>query len=134
MRAGRQVRNERGETLLELIVALGILGVAVVAIASGIAVSVVASRSHRDQANAGSYLHNYAEQVAASYTGCGASAPALATQTGFQAPSLSIKYWTGAAFGSATCTTDPGLQQVTISLTSSDTRVSQSLIVIVRKP
>lgn len=134
MRARRRVGGERGETLLELIVAMGILGVAVVAIASGIAVSVAASRSHRDQANAGTYLHNYAEQVMSSYTGCGASAPSLPAKTGFQAPVLSIKYWTGTAFGPDTCTTDPGLQQVTIKLTSSDTRVSQSLIVIVRKP
>jgi type II secretory pathway pseudopilin PulG len=134
MPASPSVRDERGETLLELIVALGILGIAVVAVASGIAVSVVASGRHRDEANAGTYLHNYAEQVSARYTSCGASAPSLAAQTGFQAPSLSIKYWAGTAFGPSSCTTDPGLQQVTIRLTSSDTRVSESLVVVVRKP
>lgn len=133
MKRYRRIEGERGETLLELVVAIAILGVAVVAIASGIAVSVVVSGTHRDQANAGAYLHNYAEQVSADYTGCGASLPSLTAKTGFQAPSLSVKYWTGTAFGPSTCSTDPGVQQVTITVTSVDGRVTESLIVIVRK-
>jgi type II secretory pathway pseudopilin PulG len=134
MRRRHRVEGERGETLLEIIVALAILGVAVVAIASGIAVSVVASRSHRDQANAGTLLHNYAEQVASSYTICGAAAPSFPATTGFQAPTINIKYWGGSAFGASPCPTDPGLQQVTITVKTADNRVSQTLIVIVPKP
>ena len=104
------------------------------AIASGIAIAIVASRVHRSEADAGRYLHNYAEQLAASYVSCGGSAPTLAQFVGFAAPTVNIMYWTGSGFTSSTCTTDPGLEQATITLKTSDLKVKQSLVVVVRKP
>ena len=57
MNARHRVEGERGETLLELLVSITILGVCVVAIASGIAVSVRISAIHRSQATASDWLH-----------------------------------------------------------------------------
>ena len=139
MRAAAESRDERGETLLELIVAIAILGVCVVAIASGIAVSVVASRSHRDQATAGTYLHNYAEQLSSAYT-CGGSVPApnaSIQQVGFSnTPSVAVTYWNGTTFAGTSCSaaSDPGLAQMKITVKSLDNRVSESLVLVVRKP
>jgi Tfp pilus assembly protein PilE len=135
MRARLSRRADRGETLIELIIAIAILGVCVVAIGSGIAGAVMVSGLNRDQADAGRVLHNYAETLeAATYTPC-ATTYALPTQTGFDAPTLDITYWNGSAF-QATCPVggDQGLQRVAITVTNTDGRVSQSLRVVLRNP
>ncbi|HEV7205256.1 MAG TPA: type II secretion system protein [Jatrophihabitans sp.] len=133
----RPRHEERGETLLELIVAIGILGVCVLAVGTGLALAIKVSSTHREAADAGTYLHNYAEQLSASYV-CGTAVPAPAAgvaMPGFGTPSVSVTYWDGSAFTLASCPgTDPGLEQMKISLASSDSRVTQSLIVVVRKP
>jgi type II secretory pathway pseudopilin PulG len=141
----RRVHGEQGETLLELIVAITILGVCVVAIGSGIAMSVKISAIHRNQATASAFLHNYAETVQGAYATCsgGSSLPnyaaGLAAPSNFDPPTASVKVWdaTTASFvASATNTcpaTDPGLQQVSLTLASTDGFVSESLVVVVRK-
>ncbi len=133
---------EQGETLLELIIAIAILGVCVVAIGSGIALSVTISAIHRKQAVAQDSLHNYAELLQSSYTPCtSTTTPNYArslgqlTPPGFSAPSVVVDYWlpTQATFTDA-CPPggDTGLQQVTLTLVSTAGNVSQSLIVDVR--
>jgi type II secretory pathway pseudopilin PulG len=141
MKTRRRVEGEQGETLLELIVAIAILGVAVVAIASGIALSVKVSDIHRKQSTASAFLHNFAETLQRSYQDCAAQTPnyaaLLATPAGFNAPAANVAYWSGSGFGAVTCpgtpSKDPGLQQVTLTLTSADQRVSESLTVVLRK-
>lgn len=144
MRRRRRVRGEQGETLLELIVAIAILGVCVVAIGSGIAMSVKISAIHRNQATASAFLHNYAEAVQGSYTPCSGAIPpnyvavgSLAPPTnGFNAPTATVTFWdpTAVSFNTGSCPgADPGLQQVTLNLASSDGLVTESLVVVVRK-
>jgi type II secretory pathway pseudopilin PulG len=55
--------DDRGETLIELIVALAIMGITVVAIVSGIATGIVMSDIHRKQATAGAVVRQYAEAI-----------------------------------------------------------------------
>jgi type II secretory pathway pseudopilin PulG len=50
MKTPRRVGGDRGESLLELIVAILILGTCVVAIGTGIALSIKISDVHRGQA------------------------------------------------------------------------------------
>lgn len=138
-------RDDRGETLLELVVTIAILGVCVVGIGAGIALSVKISSIHRDQATADAFLHNYAETLQNSYTPCSAgttpdyvSIGSLAPPSGFAAPTATVKFWnpsgSPASFSSASCpASDPGLQQVTLSLNSSDGFTTESLVVILRK-
>jgi type II secretory pathway pseudopilin PulG len=58
-----QLRDERGETLVELIIAIAILGVAGVAILAGMAFNVQASTINRNQAGGGAYLRSGAEAI-----------------------------------------------------------------------
>jgi type II secretory pathway pseudopilin PulG len=134
--------SELGETLLELIIAIMILGVCVVAIGSGIAMSITISAVHRDQATAQDSLHNFAETLESSYIPCtGAPTPnygrslAQLTPPGFSAPTVMVDYWVPATGTfSSTCPSggDTGLQQVALTLVSTAGRVSQSLVVDLR--
>ena len=135
--------DEGGETLLELVVAITILGVCVVAVGAGVVMSVRISTIHRDQATADATLHNYAETVVGSYQACAPTGPpnypaslSLAAPAGFIAPTANVRYWNAATstFTDTCPSADPGLQQVTLNLTSNDRLVSESLVVVVRKP
>ena len=137
------VGHERGETLLELVVAITILGVCVVAVGAGVVMSVKISTIHRDQATADATLHNYAETVLGAYRPCAPAGPpnypaslSLAAPAGFVAPTASVRYWDAATstFTDTCPSADPGLEQVTLNLTSNDRLVSESLVVVVRKP
>jgi type II secretory pathway pseudopilin PulG len=135
---------DRGETLLELIIAIAILGVCVVAIGSGIAMSITISALHRNQATAQDSLHNFAETLQNSYIACTATtAPNYVQQLtlnqlvppGWPAPTATVRYWLPAtATFSPTCPAggDTGLQQVTLTQADSSGKVSESLVVDIR--
>lgn len=55
--------NDDGETLAELLVAVVILAVAVVAIVGGLATGIAMSATHRKQAQAGVYLRAFASAI-----------------------------------------------------------------------
>ena len=87
----RTVAAERGETLLELLIAVVILGVVVVAVVGGFATATITSDIHRKQSTAGAYAKDYAEaiQTAVStasvpYTNC-ANTSTYASPAGFTA-------------------------------------------------
>ncbi len=89
----RRVRADRGETLIELVISIAILGICVVAIGAGIIGTVMISTVHRDQADASTILHNYAEALqATTYSACAGSTYSLPTVSGFAAPTISIAY------------------------------------------
>lgn len=145
MRLRMPRRDDRGESLLELVVAIVILGVCVVAIGAGIALSVKISSVHRGQALAQEWLHNDAELLQNSgYQACSAattpdySSPfgTLATPPdggSWTVSQADIKFWNGNSFASG-CPSggDPGLQQVTLEMKSADGFVDETLVVIKR--
>lgn len=132
--------GERGETLLELVIAIMILGFCVIAIGSGIAVSVKISDINRSQSLASEFLHNYAEQIQSrTYQPCTAGSPnyvsGLTTPPNGDTWTISqpaVKYWNGSAFAVACPAADPGLQQLTIRLQSGGGLVDESLVFTVR--
>jgi len=138
--------SSSGETLVELLVAMSILGVAVVALVSGIGTSVLVSDVHRKEATAGAVVRSYGEAIAASvdastsgYDATCAGASAYLSPAGFVAPSgftarvTAISYWNGSAFVS-TCSADAGVQKLSLLVTSSDNRAKESLSVFIRMP
>jgi type II secretory pathway pseudopilin PulG len=143
--------NDRGETLLELLIALVILGIAVVAIVGGLASSILISDVHRRQTQSGVIVRDYAEALQAAvtadqanYVACAgpasyAPSAAAVAATGFTVPSgytatASVQYWNGSTFGSCPAGGDTGLQRVTLTVSSDDGRARQTLVVLLRKP
>ncbi len=149
-RLRRRGSSDRGETLVELLVAVAILGVAGVAIVAGLQMSVTASDIHRKQTTGGAYARSYAEAIegyvaAASsrYVPCagpGAYGPAIigfagelpAGYTASHAAALRVPPGGGVA---GSCSgNDTGVQQIEITVESSDGRAAEKLTVLLRRP
>jgi type II secretory pathway pseudopilin PulG len=138
--------RERGETLLELLIGLAIMSIAVVAVIGGLVSSILVSDIHRKQSTAGAAVRDYAENVekyvaGTGYTACASSSSYAPGAVGFSAPSgytasaVTVRYWSGTAWGSS-CTgpTDLGLQQLTVQVASADTRATEQLVLVLRRP
>ena len=105
-------REERGESLIEVLITVVILGLAVVAILSALGTLVRGTDIHRQQSNATVVAENAAEAIKGNGTAfvtCAtpadyAAAVAGTTRpTGWAAPTvLTVQYWNGSGFGS-TC-------------------------------
>jgi type II secretory pathway pseudopilin PulG len=145
-RARHPVESEQGETLLELVIAIAILGISVIAIASGIAVSIVATDTQRKQATASVIARNYAESIE-TYVADGNYAPCqhpgaadnyepatvgLSVPKPYTATLSAATSWNGSRW--ITCSLpDSGVQKVTVTI-SSDGRATESLNIVLRKP
>lgn len=133
----RPNRTDAGETLIELIIAMAIMGIAVVAIVGGLATSIMMSDIHRKQTTAGAYVRSYAEAVSGHYDASPSpssylpAAVGLTVPSGFTATVTQVRCWTGTEFG--TCSASSSVQQVTLKVASTDSRASESLVVVVRK-
>ena len=129
MRTFREaVADERGETLLELLVALMIMSIALVAIVGGLVISIHVSDVHRKQATAGALVRNYAEAFENSvanntFNSCGdaSSVTVAGLPTGFE-PSVT------------SCVADGDLWLLEVKVSSSDGRAAESVALRLREP
>jgi type II secretory pathway pseudopilin PulG len=137
--------RERGESLLELLIGLAIMSIAVVAVVGGLVSSIMASDIHRKQSTAGAAVRDYAENVekyvaGTGYTSCASPSAYAPGTVGFSAPAgytasaVTMRYWSGTAWTAGSCSSDLGLQQLTIQVASSDTRATEQLVLVLRKP
>jgi type II secretory pathway pseudopilin PulG len=138
------VDRDHGETLLELLIALTIMSIAVVAVVGGLLSGVAVSDIHRKQSTAGAAVRDYAESIekyvsGAGYTACAAPSVYAPGTVGFTVPGgytaapVSMRYWSGTAWTTSPCT-DVGLRELTIQVASSDTRATERLVVVLRQP
>ncbi|TDD18388.1 type II secretion system protein [Kribbella turkmenica] len=136
--------RERGESLLELVMAIALMGVAIVAVMSGLTTTVLMSDVQRKQATAVATVRSYAEALQryvadGHYVACATASsyvvPGFVSPAGFTAKvvSGSVRYWTGALW-LPLCLPDRGLQRVRVSVASTDGRAVETLDVVLRKP
>jgi type II secretory pathway pseudopilin PulG len=151
-RPARHPRDDRGETLIELLVTLVILSTAVIAIVGALATAIKVSDIHRKQANANAYVRAYAEAIETYVASGSAANPTIgykdcADKTWYQdkyavpnpaiyEPSIvSMEYWTDAGWqGSCPGTGDVGVQRLLLKVRSKDDAAVETLTVILRKP
>jgi type II secretory pathway pseudopilin PulG len=150
---GRRARCETGETLVEVLVAVVILGLAGVALMAGLGLSAKASDLHRKETTSGAYVRSYAEAIANYVATPGASnykpcAPAnwynvsavtatLNLPSGYAATQDAAKSvgTNGVAAAGCTLASDTGVQQLTLHVTSPNSSfASETLVIVVRKP
>ena len=137
--------EDRGETLLEILISVVILGITGVAILSGLMTTVTVSDMHRKQATAGAVAQDYAETVsryvaADHYVECATAAAYAPGVVGFTPPGgytasiAGVEYWNAATTTfSGTCSSS-GLERVTVQVASTDGRATEDVVVVVRRP
>jgi type II secretory pathway pseudopilin PulG len=138
----RAPARDAGETLVELLVTVVILGVATAGLSGALLAVGKVSQMHRQQVLAQAAVRAWAEQVSVvtTYTSCAPATafpvPSPALPTGFTATVTSVRYWDGALFAT-TCTADTGIQRVALRVTAPNglsPAIIASVTVTVRKP
>jgi Tfp pilus assembly protein PilV len=132
-----RVTDDRGSSLIEVMVAVIVLGTAAIAAVGALYTSIAVSGTHRDQTTAATVARDYTERIAgapdldcSSAAGTyGSYAGAVDIPTGYTASVGPIESWTGSSWGA--CVTDK-LQRVTVVATSDD-GVSENSVVVVRQ-
>lgn len=137
------IDRDRGDTLLEVLIALAVVAIAATALIGGVLSSITASSAHRSLAVNDADLKSYAEAAqnqiqrqasplfadcATTYTVTPPSMPA-----GYTVAITSIQYWSGGAFTSACPAGRDAPQLITLTATS-PTQVHTALSFAVRKP
>ncbi|HKS98435.1 MAG TPA: prepilin-type N-terminal cleavage/methylation domain-containing protein [Rugosimonospora sp.] len=141
--AGGRSRDS-GETLIELLITIIIMAVAVPVIVGSVGVGIMMSDIHRKQATASAAVHAYAEQVEqwvanGNYDASGTPnySPAktgYTAPTGYTASAGTVTCWSTSSQSFGSCGTDTGLQQVTLTVSSSDNAASEQLQLVIRQP
>jgi Tfp pilus assembly protein PilV len=142
-------RGQAGESLLEIIITIMIMGLAIPAVVGAVMAAVGSSSQDRRQVQAQQLLTSWSETIAKANTdttyAAGNCQPASFYETGSFAPAppagfhvtvVSVKYWTAGAFGAA-CSSDEGVRQLRLQV-NVDAAVYPSFAmnryVIVRRP
>lgn len=132
--------SDRGESLVEILLTIAILGIAFAAVLAGIGTTVLTSGINRDQAQETSDVRGIAERLQAEpFVACRTDAEYVdAVQPALPASSftLQVRYSSGGAFAE-TC---PGagvvLHEIAITTVPADERAAapQPLTILKRKP
>jgi type II secretory pathway pseudopilin PulG len=142
--ANRMDRSERGDTMVEILLSLIVLGLTSVALLIGFSTTISASAEHRQLASANLAINNYSQQVTAgieadsalftcpgtAYTPASFMAALGITTTAPYSPTItSIQYWnpTTEAFG-PTCVVNAS-ELITVSVSSGSKNETLSFVV-----
>ncbi|MFF4323358.1 prepilin-type N-terminal cleavage/methylation domain-containing protein [Streptomyces sp. NPDC001568] len=118
-RRPRRPRGEEGETLVEVLVAVVLMGVAFVAIFGGMGTAIISSVTQQKVTGADSVIRSAAEKVVgAPYVSCARGYETPTPPAGYTV-TVTIEYWDGVgAFGPTCPTADTGVQKVTLTVHS----------------
>jgi len=149
-----RLRNDGGETLIELIVAIAIMGIAGVAVMTGLQFSVLSSTLGRNQATSDAYVRTLAEAIqryvsaSGGYQACSTTpnyitasvASQAALPSGYTASQSAVQNWnpTTHTWGSCNSTFDYA-QRMTLTVTSAGAatdahKATEQLTFIIRRP
>lgn len=139
----RRLDAEDGFSLAEILVTVVIVGITFTALLGGLATAITVSDYHRKQATADSLARDAAEWVKDSvstvYSPCAGtgsySLAGVATPSDYTIAVTSVEYWNGVVPSTSayspvflgTCTTDQGLQRITITASSADGRAVETV-------
>jgi Tfp pilus assembly protein PilE len=140
-----RARGARGETLVELLVTVTIMGMVIVALVAGLSTTLVAGDSHRQESRAEGVLRSYAEWLESPatvpYTACGSPSDYTSAASGFAPPAGWTVSVTGVAYlqpgreYGADCGTDLGAQQLTVRAVSPHAAhgADESVVIVKRR-
>ncbi|MFD7081824.1 prepilin-type N-terminal cleavage/methylation domain-containing protein [Streptomyces sp. NPDC059918] len=116
-RPARRHRGEEGETLIEVLVAVVLMGVAFVTIFGGMGTAIISSVAQQKVTGADSVIRSAAEKVVgAPYVSCAGGYGTPMPPAGYTV-TVEIEYWDGVgAFGPSCPTSDTGIQKVTLTV------------------
>jgi len=129
----RRLRGDDGETLVEILATVTVMGIAVVSVLFALGAGIAFSNTHRSQANAGVAVTAAAEAVkGATPVACpinnrtyGGALSGATLPSGWTSSNLAI---------TSTACDGLGLQTITITATAPDGRASTTVQVIKRSP
>lgn len=137
-------RDDRGESLIELLIAMLIMSTAVVAVVAAMGTAVLVSAQNRLLTQAEVATRAYAEALSGSYVPCAStSTAAYLSPAGFSAPAgftagvVSVSYLNGSSFGAAgACdpASDARMQKVRLQVATNDGDQAAQIDVMLRKP
>jgi prepilin-type N-terminal cleavage/methylation domain-containing protein len=140
---------EDGVSLVEVLVALAIIGIAVTSIVGGLGTASIASDTHRKEVNTDTVVRSYAEVIkeqvhlngyvpCATVTSYPIPRDVWEPPAGYVTSFDLIQFWHAlpapGGFTDPPCATDEGAQLISVSARSVDGRDTESLQVIVRTP
>jgi type II secretory pathway pseudopilin PulG len=125
------MHNERGDSLIEIILAIVIIGAVTSALLAAIVTNENGTTSHRELVTADHVLRNYAETVKSDVrSGC--SAPGAVWTSSYLHPT---GYTTNTLSSAVrTCPASTSAQQVDLSVTLPNGSTTKSLSIVVRTP
>ena len=135
--------QDRGESLIELLVAVLIMGTAVVAVVGGLGTAIMMTDVHRKQAAVAAHVKIFAANLESAiaatptqYVDCATpdSYPDYTPGAPYDADVTQVLYWNGSSFGASCAGGDTGVQRVRLRVWSTDGRADQTVDLIIRRP
>ncbi|MEU9701598.1 prepilin-type N-terminal cleavage/methylation domain-containing protein [Streptomyces sp. NPDC047981] len=122
-RRPRRRRGEEGETLVEVLVAVVLMGVAFVAVLGGMGTAIISSVTQQEVTGADSVIRSAAEKVvSAPYVSCARTYATPTPPAGYEV-TVTVAHWDGVgAFDGSCPTADTGVQKVTLTVRSTGPR------------
>lgn len=131
--------SDRGDTLVEVLIALVVMGITSAALLGGFATAISAAGEHQKLASLSSALTSYQDELRASilsptshaFVACATpssySSLTSATPSGITGTITSVTYWSGTAWTSTcTSTSPPEPELITVTLTGATASMSSS--------